>query len=254
MKTLVIANEKGGVGKSSLTVHIAHAAQEKGMRVLLTDMDRQGSLGLSFPAKDKGEHLTASALYQEKTLFDMSALESLGDGLAIIRADAALLDVDLGGIAVVANPRANLAAFAKNFDLCLIDTPPTLGPRLVASLVAADHVVTPVSMGLYEMAGVRELINTIMAIRQKFNRRLNYMGVLPMKINLRRQSEQKQLKMLEEELGDKMLKTYLPERAAVRNAVEAGRPVWENARGESHGKAAAEWRAACDLIIANATK
>lgn len=70
-------------------MHIAYAAQEKGLRVLLVDMDRQGSLGLSFPAKDQGEHLTASALYQEKTSFEMSALESLGEGLAIIRADAA---------------------------------------------------------------------------------------------------------------------------------------------------------------------
>ena len=254
MKTLVIANEKGGVGKSSLTVHLAYAAREKGLRVLLVDMDRQGSLGLSFPAKDAGTYLTASMLYREKGQVDVSQLEGLGDGLSIIRADKYLSDIDLEGLTVVSNPRANLAPFANDFDLCLIDTPPTLGPRLVASLVAANHVVTPVSMGLYEMAGVHNLIETIANMRSKFNRRLNYMGVLPMKINLRRQSELKQLRDLEEEMGDRMIKTYLPERAAVRNAVEAHRPVWENARGESHAKAAAEWRAACDLIIATATK
>lgn len=247
MKTLVVANEKGGVGKSTLTAHLAYAALGAHMRVLLVDMDRQGSLGLSFPPQYAAGTLTASKLYGES--IEGLTPEKVTDHLDIARADAHLLDVDLHGVTVVGNPKKALDTLASDYDVCLIDTPPTLGPRLIASLVAADFVVTPVSMGLYEIAGVNELISTIQATRKRFNRKLRYLGILPMKTNTRSKAETAQLQALKLQVGDAMLPTHLPERAAVRNAVLAGIPVWEQVRGETHGKAANEWRAACALLL-----
>jgi chromosome partitioning protein len=178
--------------------------------------------------------------------------EILGPYHSIVRATKELRDIDLTGVMKVMNPRDSLAQFAGDFDLCVIDTPPTLGSQLVASLVAADAVITPVSMGKYEMAGVQDLIATIMSVKKKFNRTLKYLGVLPMKTNNRSRAEMTQLKALKEQVGEGMLPTDLPERAAVRSAVLACIPVWEKVQGESHGKAAAEWKAACNLIITKA--
>ena len=151
MKTLSIANQKGGVGKSTLAVHLAYAALDAGMRVLLVDMDKQGSMSLSFPAiADATPGLVASSLYTTEQR--EATPEIINDKLSIIRPDLALLNVDKAENKVLRFPAMALRRFADDFDLCIIDTPPLLGVRLIASLAASDYVVTPVSLGLYELA------------------------------------------------------------------------------------------------------
>jgi chromosome partitioning protein len=249
MKILAVANQKGGVGKSTLTVHLAYAAIEAGLRVLLVDMDKQGSLSLSFPPADDGEPgMVASRLYEAEP--PQASPEYVADGLAIIRADNGLLSIDKAENQVIRRPGVALRRFAQDFDLCLIDTPPLLGVRLMASLAAADYVVTPVSVGLYELAGVADLIQTIHVIRtQGFNPRLKHVGILPMKTNNRSAEEREALESLREQYGAAILPEVLPERAPVRKAIARRRPVWVSTRGEGHLLAANEWRAACDSIL-----
>ncbi len=249
MKILAVANQKGGVGKSTLTVHLAYAAIEAGLRVLLVDMDKQGSLSLSFPPADDGEPgMVASRLYEAEP--PQASPEYVADGLAIIRADNGLLSIDKAENQVIRRPGVALRRFAQDFDLCLIDTPPLLGVRLMASLAAADYVVTPVSVGLYELAGVADLIQTIHVIRtQGFNPRLKHVGILPMKTNNRSVEEREALESLREQYGAAILPEVLPERAPVRKAIARRRPVWVSTRGEGHLLAANEWRAACDSIL-----
>ena len=249
MKILAVANQKGGVGKSTLTVHLAYAAIEAGLRVLLVDMDKQGSLSLSFPPADDGEPgMVASRLYEAEP--PQASPEYVADGLAIIRADNGLLSIDKAENQVSRRPGVALRRVAQDFDLCLIDTPPLLGVRLMASLAAADYVVTPVSVGLYELAGVADLIQTIHVIRtQGFNPRLKHVGILPMKTNNRSVEEREALESLREQYGAAILPEVLPERAPVRKAIARRRPVWVSTRGEGHLLAANEWRAACDSIL-----
>ncbi|WP_082848074.1 ParA family protein [Delftia sp. GW456-R20] len=253
MKTLVIANRKGGVGKTTFAVHLGYAAQLLKLRVLLVDMDPQGSLGVSFSAPEGSPPgtLTASKLYGDSVQGLLP--EVLGPNLAIIRTDGAMTAAGaVTADGIYDRPRINLATLAADYDLCVIDTPPGAGTHLAASLNSADYVVTPVSMGLYETHGVEKLLHTIADARKearKAGRKLSYLGVLPTKTNMRRRAEVAQLDELRAAVGDSMLPASLPERAAVRNAVEKRIPVWENVRGESHGKAAAEWRTACQLVI-----
>ncbi len=254
MKILAVANQKGGVGKSTLTVHLAYAAIEAGLRVLLVDMDKQGSLSLSFPPADDGEPgMVASRLYEAEP--PQASPEWVADGLAIIRADNGLLSIDKAENQVIRRPGAALRRFSRDFDLCLIDTPPLLGVRLMASLAASDYVVTPVSVGLYELAGVADLIQTIHVIRtQGFNPRLKHVGILPMKTNNRSIEEREALDSLREQYGAAILPEVLPERAPVRKAIARRRPVWVGTRGEGHLLAANEWRAACDSILGRIAK
>lgn len=249
MKTLAVANQKGGVGKSTLTVHLAYAAMEAGLRVLLVDMDKQGSLSLTFPAQVPGAGgVVASELYAEQA--SGKPLERISDSLAIIRADNGLLSIDKAENQVIRRPGQALRQFGQDFDLCLIDTPPLLGVRLMGSLAAADYVVTPVSVGLYELAGVADLMQTIHVIRtQGFNPRLRHVGILPMKTNNRSTEEREALASLRERYGAAILPEVLPERAPVRKAIAKRRPVWVATRGEGHLKAGQEWRAACESIL-----
>jgi chromosome partitioning protein len=249
MKILSIANQKGGVGKSTLTVHLAYAALDAGFRVLLVDMDKQGSLSLTFTATDGTDPgLTASKLYAAEANNEQP--EAINDRLAIIRTDNALLAIDKAENQVIRHPGLALRRFAKDFDLCLIDTPPLLGIRLMASLAASDYVVTPVSVGLYELAGVADLMATIHVIRtQGFNPRLKHLGILPMKVNSRSIEAQNALTTLREKYGQVIIPEALAERAAVRKAIALRRPVWVKTSGSSHLKAAQEWRAACAAIL-----
>lgn len=248
MKILSIANQKGGVGKSTLTVHLAYAALDAGMRVLLVDMDKQGSLSLTFPAdKDAAPGLVASALYSDQ---GEAGPESISEKLSIIRADNGLLAIDKAENQVIRRPGPALRRFSENFDLCLIDTPPLLGVRLMASLAASDFVITPVSVGLYELAGVADLMQTIHVVRtQGFNPRLKHVGILPMKTNTRSADERQALAELRQRYGAAILPEMLPERAPVRKAIARRKPVWIGTQGEGHLKAASEWRAACNSIL-----
>ena len=250
VKTLSIANQKGGVGKSTLAVHLAYAALEAGLRVLLVDMDKQGSLSLSFPPSATAvPGMVASSLYTLDAA-DTPMPEVVSDKLSIIRADNGLLSVDKFDNSVIRNPRIALQRFADSFDLCLLDTPPLLGLRIMASLAASDYVVTPVSVGLFELAGVADLMQTINVVRTKgINPRLRHLGILPMKTNTRSTDEKQALADLRRLYGTIILPETLPERAAVKKAVARRKPVWVNSSGEGHLKAAVEWRAACASIL-----
>lgn len=250
MISLAIANQKGGVGKSTLTVHLAYAALEAGRRVLLVDMDKQGSLSLSFPTAVDTSFLVASELYSVGENSLNKPPQPINELLSIVRADSALLVVDKAENLVIRNPGKILKRFSSDFDLCLIDTPPLLGIRLLASLAAADFVITPVSVGLYELGGMADLFQTIHVIRtQGFNPQLKHAGILPMKTNNRSKDQKDTLAMLRGQYGDIVFTEALPERAPVRKAIASRRPVWVNTNGAGHLKAAHEWRSACSAIL-----
>lgn len=250
MKVLCVANQKGGVGKSTLTVHLAYAALEAGKKVLVVDMDVQASTSLTFEAEEKnGFALVASELYKPALPHGANP-EALTDNLSIIRADIGLLEIDKAENQVIKRPGELLRSIKQEFDICILDTPPLLGVRLMASLAASDYVITPVSVGLYDLAGLEDLINTIHVIRtQGFNSKLKHVGILPIKTNPRSREQLETLAALEELYGDNFYKEGLPERAAVRHAIAARVPVWHSTAGSSHLKAAKEWRAACASVL-----
>lgn len=252
MRTLAIANQKGGVGKSTLTVHLAHAALDAGLRVLLVDLDRQGSLSLSFPAPDGvPDGLAASALFSADE--PAGQPQRLAENLAIIRADDTLSLLNGGVRDAEKRPAHNLSRFATDYDLCLIDTPGAIGfnpPMTVAALVAADAVVCPFSVGLYEGKGLADLWAYLKGIKTPaYNPRLRLLGLLPSKVNTKSREERDALGQLREQFGSVILPGMLAERTAVKQAIMRRRPVWRNTKGAGHLVAAKEWRAVCNHIL-----
>lgn len=254
MKIITIANQKGGVGKTTLTAHLGYAAAAANMKVLMVDFDPQGSLNLAcnVVVPDDDELHTS----------DLFSPDSVKKPLHVVDAFTSLIPSDDDVLAAfeklptdaVRNASKVLRNKAAKFDLCLIDTPPAKNALQFAGLAAADFVVTPMTIGLYELGGVQKLFDTIESVRSQLNSNLRHLGVLLMKTNGRSARERELVGQMREQFGDLVLDNELPERAAVRQAVNNRVPVWENPRGSSHKSAAAEWHAVCTSILTAATK
>lgn len=252
MRTLAITNQKGGVGKTTVAVHIAEAAAEAKLRTLMFDFDRQRSLSLTFPGAERGRWLRASDLFARKPVD--AKPEPLTKYLSIIRADPDGLDkVSNRPKGIMRRPAERLAALADDYDLCVIDTPGALGfnpPMTVGALIAADAVVCPFNVGLYESQALSDLWAYINSIRTLgYNPGLKVLGLLPSKVNSKSKVEREALAAIRQQFGAAVLAGELSERSAVKQAINMGRPVWRNTRGAGHLAAAKEWRDVCNLIL-----
>lgn len=254
MRILAVANQKGGEGKSTLSVHLAYAAIEAGLRVLLVDMDLQGSLSLSFPkADDAAPGMLASHLFSATA--PTLKPEILSEQVHIVRADPllAVLVGDSNNRDQLTRPARNIRHLHDQYDLCLFDTPGTLGfnpPMTIASLTAADAVVCPFSIGLYETQALGELLQRLRSVKtQGLNPRLMLMGLVPSKIHANSKKMLATLEGLRSQHGAMILPGRLSERAAVRQSIAERRPVWQTPKSASHKAAAEEWRSMCNFIL-----
>jgi len=255
MKTIAIANQKGGVGKTTVARNLAFFAIERGLRVLCVDLDPQKNFSKTLRALrertvgDQGDELqslTGSAL------FDGDAIElqplPCGESAALVAADRELVDVASRPLEDLHAPRAALAKLANDFDVCIIDTAPTLGNPLYAALIAADFVVCPCTMDQDAIDGLGDLFEDIARVQQlEWNADLVTLGLLANRVNTRRAFDRNALEQLRDELGEVVMEGVLYDRAATQYAKD--RPVWRAQSGESQILAAREMKAVCGQIF-----
>lgn len=218
MKTIVIANQKGGVGKTAVLVHLAWYLMEQGKKVLVLDLDTQAnaSYTLSGTAHSLGN---ASDLYLNKinVLNDASnlAIYSSDSKLANIRQEN--LNLFLENINKISND--------SNYDICLIDTPPSLGIQMISSLYASDFVISPIEMEIYSIQGISSMLKTIKQVQNK-NKSLVFMGMFPSKYDTRSIRQKNNLKKLAEKHGDLIFPYVVTLRSSIAEALGKKEPVW----------------------------
>jgi chromosome partitioning protein len=184
-KVVAVANQKGGVGKTTSTLNIAHALHERGLRVLAIDCDPQSSLSIVCGVDDlrlRDLEQAGRTLYHGlvKTV-PLVELIIKGD-LDVIPASIRLANAEqelnspFGAATIL---REKIAPLRALYDIILIDCPPTLSLLTVNALTAADYVLIPVKTDFLSIMGVPLLLETIENVRNRANSRLTLIGILP---------------------------------------------------------------------------
>lgn len=182
MKTLVLANQKGGVGKSAVATLLSHHFVQHGQRVLAIDFDHQGNFS---GALRRSNRAIAAGVTADRLLAEPACVMPCAD-FVIVPGDAPLSMLERQSTLhtpFARNLRAFLAAMDERFDVCVIDTNPSPDIRVIAALASADFVLSPIQLNQEAMEGVSGLLNHpragVRKIKAVLNPKLQLIGLLP---------------------------------------------------------------------------
>ena len=213
---IALANQKGGVAKTTTTLNLGVALRERGNRVLVIDLDPQGNLTMS-------QGMNPDAI--ERSMFDVLVHHiPISDVIKTVEVDIAVASIDLAGAelalsALIGRERAldkALVEIRDRYDYVLIDTPPSLGLLTINAFVAADGVIVPVQCEYLSLRGLVQLENTLAMVRENLNPRVRVQGIVPTMYDGRTLHAREAIEILEEHFGDLVYDTRI--RKTVRYA------------------------------------
>ena len=232
-RVLAVANQKGGVGKTTTAINLGTALAQKGQRCLLIDLDPQGnaSTGLGSPAEDR-EQTTYDALSGQSDLASIIAkTEIQGLDLAPASVDLSGIDVELVDDQQRARRLSTLLsddgenALRNRYDMILIDCPPSLNLLTVNAMVAADAVLVPLQCEFFALEGLSQLLSTVRQIQQSLNPRLRIYGIALTMFDRRNKLSGQVADDVRENLGDVVYTTMIPRNVRLSEAPSHALPA-----------------------------
>jgi chromosome partitioning protein len=227
-RILALANQKGGVGKTTTAVNLGAALAATGRQTLVVDLDPQGNASTGFGIERQARTSTSYELLRGEVALDAAALRTAIPRLALVPSSPDLAGVE---IEFAAGERREfllsraLRAQAREWDEVLIDCPPALNLLTINALAAADAVLVPLQCEFYALEGLSQLMRTVERVRRALNPRLDLEGVLLTMHDRRNNLDEQVAADVRGHFGAKVFDTVIPRNVRVSEAPSHGKPV-----------------------------
>lgn len=227
-RIFAVANQKGGVGKTTTAVNLGAALAEGGYRVLVVDLDPQGNAttGLGVNARNL-EHSVYDALLHDVPIDDIVEATSLRN-LFVVPATIDLAGAEIELVPVFSRElrlRKTLEPVRDEFDYVLIDCPPSLGLLTVNGLAAADEVVVPIQCEYYALEGVGHLMRNVNLVRSNLNSGLEVTTIIMTMYDARTKLAEQVVKEVRRHFGDRVCRNIVPRTVRLSEAPSFGQPI-----------------------------
>lgn len=227
-RTIAIANQKGGVGKTTTAINLSACLAEKGKKVLAVDMDPQGNMtsGLGVD-KDSVENTIYNLIIGEAKMEEVlikNVLENLDiipTNIDLSGAEIELLDVEEKEYIV----RNEINKIKDNYDFIIIDCPPSLSMLTINAMTTADSVLVPIQCEYYALEGLSQLIHTVELVRDRLNPKLTIEGVVFTMYDARTNLSLQVVENVKDNLEQTIYKTIIPRNIRLAEAPSYGIPI-----------------------------
>jgi chromosome partitioning protein len=230
-RIIAIANQKGGVGKTTTTINLAAAMVEHGLNVLLVDLDPQGNASTGLGVEPGERAMTTYELLVEDASLEDVIQKTQIEGLSII---PATVDLSSADIELISNEKRSfllhdalrqVSMDQYEFDLILIDCPPSLNLLTVNAMVASHSVLIPLQSEFFALEGLSQLMLTVREVRQTANPNLRIEGVVLTMYDKRNNLSQQVEQDARDNLGELVFNTLIPRNVRVSEAPSYAMPV-----------------------------
>lgn len=250
MRTIAIANQKGGCGKTTTAVNLAAALAQMGKKVLAVDLDPQAHTTLGFGHDpDSLDKTIYDSLINAHTPMTKVVVKTSIEGLDLVPNNILLSGIELELATLYGREYVlgqQLHCMNADYDLCVIDCSPSLSLLTLNALVASTDVIIPVQTHYYALEGLRQLLETVNIVKERFNHKLKILGVLMTFVESRTTLSKQVQKQMRDFFGELVFDTVIHRTIRLAEAPSAGEPIVTYA---TESKGAKEYRALADEII-----
>lgn len=226
-KIIAVANQKGGVGKTTTTVNLSTILAKRGNKVLLIDTDPQGNATSGLGVEKESEFSTYDLLITDVTMENIIQ-ETAIKNLKICPSNINLAGAEVQLVSMMSREqrmKEKLDLIKDDFDYILIDCPPSLGLITLNAFTASDSVLIPVQCEYYALEGLGQLLNTIELVRKHLNKGLYVEGALLTMYDIRTNLSNQVVKEVKRYFENKVYKTVIPRNVRVSEAPSYGMPI-----------------------------
>lgn len=228
-KIISVANQKGGVGKTTTTVNLGTILAKRGKKVLLIDADPQGNATSGLGVEKEVEFSTYDILVNETEIKD-AIQDTMIKSLKICPSNISLAGAEVELVSMMSREqrlKEKLEEIKEQFDYILIDCPPSLGLITLNSFTASDSVLIPVQCEYFALEGLGQLLNTINLVKKHLNKNIQIEGALLTMYDIRTNLSNQVVKEVKKYFDNKVYKTVIPRNVRLSEAPSYGMPITE---------------------------